>query len=151
MKIFLGADHRGFAMKNLVREHLEHSDHEYVVEDEGALTEDKHDDYPRYAYTVATKILGEEAGEAFGVLICGSGQGMAMAANKVRGIRASLVWSPAEARASRHDDDANILVLPSDMIDDDTALAVVDEFLETKFSGAERHRRRLEQIEELYG
>jgi ribose 5-phosphate isomerase B len=147
MIVYVGADHRGFALKNLLREHLEHSGHS--AEDEGALTLDKRDDYPRFAYTVASKVLGNDG--TIGLLVCGSGQGMAMAANKVRGIRAALVWSPAEARAARHEDDANILVLPADMIDNDTAEAIVDEFLSTKFSGEERHRRRLEQIEELYG
>jgi ribose 5-phosphate isomerase B len=147
MKIFTGADHRGFELKNQVREQLQHEGHE--VEDEGDLTLDVHDDYPQFAYAVASKVLGED--NSFGVLVCGSGQGMAMAANKVRGIRAALVWSPAEARAARHEDDANILVLPADMIDGDTARAVVDQFISTKFSGEERHRRRLEQIEELYG
>jgi ribose 5-phosphate isomerase B len=147
MKVFTGADHRGFELKNQLREQLQHAGHE--VEDEGALTLDQQDDYPRYAYTVTTKVLGEDG--SLGLLVCGSGQGMAMAANKVRGIRAALVWSPAEARAARHDDNANILVLPADMIDGDTARAIVDEFVTTEFSGEERHRRRLEQIEELYG
>jgi ribose 5-phosphate isomerase B len=147
MKVFVGADHRGYELKNQVCEHLRHRG--FSVEDEGALTLDNHDDYPKYAYTVVTKVLGEDG--SFGILICGSGQGMAMAANKVRGVRAALAWSPAEARAARHDDDANVLVLPADMIDVDTALAVTEDFLREKFSGEERHRRRLEQIEELYG
>jgi ribose 5-phosphate isomerase B len=76
---------------------------------------------------------------------------MAMAANKVRGIRAALVWSPAEARAARHEDDANILVIPSDFVDPETALTLTDDFLKEPFSGQERHRRRLKQIERLYG
>jgi ribose 5-phosphate isomerase B len=147
MKIFLGADHKGYELKNVIREHLQH--HGYDVADKGALTLEAGDDYPKYAYTVATAVLGEE--EAFGVLVCGSGQGMAMAANRVRGIRAALVWSPAEGRAARRDDNANVLVLPADMIDVDTALAITDDFLEQKFSGEERHQRRLDQIEELYG
>jgi ribose 5-phosphate isomerase B len=147
MKIFMGADHKGFELKNLVREHLDHDG--YEVHDEGALTYDKDDDYPKYAYSVTSGVLGEE--KAFGVLVCGSGQGMVMAANRVRGIRAAVVWSPAEARAARHDDDANVLVLPSNMIDSDTALAIVDAFLGQKFSGEERHQRRIDQIEELYG
>ncbi len=148
MKVFLGADHRGYDLKNQVREHLQHQG--YDIHDLGSLSKYDHDDYPRYAYAVATDVLGEEDA-AFGVLVCGSGQGMAMAANKVRGIRAALVWSPSEARASRHDDDANILVLPADFIDQDTAMAVTDDFLQEKFSGEERHQRRLMQIEQLYG
>ncbi|HVE81057.1 MAG TPA: RpiB/LacA/LacB family sugar-phosphate isomerase [Candidatus Dormibacteraeota bacterium] len=147
MKVFLGTDHNGFEMKNAIREHLQHSN--YEVEDKGAITLDAADDYPKYAYSVATEVLGEE--KAFGILVCGSGQGMAIAANRVRGIRAALIWSPAEARAARHDDDANILVLPAHMIDMDTALAIVDNFLEQAFSGEERYVRRIQQIEQLYG
>jgi ribose 5-phosphate isomerase B len=147
VNVYLGADHKGYELKNIIREHLEHN--KFKVEDKGALTFEKGDDYPKYAYIVATEILGDDDGK--GILVCGSGQGMAIAANKVRGIRAALVWSPAEARAARHDDDANILVLPADMIDTDTALAIVDNFLEQKFSGEERHQRRLDQIEKLYG
>ncbi len=147
MNIYIGTDHKGYGLKNIVREHLQHKG--VKVEDKGALTYEKGDDYPRYAYFVATEVLGDDDG--VGILICGSGQGMAMAANKVRGIRAALVWSTAEARAARHDDDANVLVLPADMIDTDTALAIVDDFLSQKFSGEERHQRRIDQIEQLYG
>ncbi|HSX41658.1 MAG TPA: RpiB/LacA/LacB family sugar-phosphate isomerase [Candidatus Saccharimonadales bacterium] len=149
MVVFLGSDHKGFEMKNQVLDHLAHKG--IGVEDEGAVTFNKDDDYPKYAFSVCTKLLGEGDGEAYGILLCGSGQGMAMAANKVPGIRAALVWSPQEARAARHDDDANVLVLPANMIDIDTALAVVDAFIDQKFSGLERHKRRLEQIEEIYG
>jgi ribose 5-phosphate isomerase B len=147
MNVYLGADHRGYELKNAIREHLQHR--EVVVEDRGSLTLEQNDDYPKYAYSVATDVLGDDDGR--GILVCGSGVGMSIAANRVRGIRAGLVWSPAEVRAARHDDDINVLVLPSDMIDTDTALKLVDDFIDTKFSGEERHRRRLEQIEELYG
>jgi ribose 5-phosphate isomerase B len=148
MKVFIGTDHNGFELKNQVREHLEHSG--FDMEDEGAMTLDPDDDYPQYAFAVTAKIVGEEV-PVFGILVCGSGQGMAIAANRVAGIRAALVWSPAEARAARRDDDANVLVLPANMIDTDTALAIVDEFLDQKFSTNPRYRRRLEQIEEVYG
>ena len=149
MKIFMGADHRGFELKNQIREHLAHQEG-YEVEDEGALSHEPGDDYPKYAYMVATKVLGEED-PVFGILICGSGQGMAIAANKMNGMRAALAWSPAVARAARHDDNANILVLASDMIDTDTALAIVDDFLQEKFSGDDSDKRRIQQIEEIYG
>ena len=149
MKVFLGADHKGFELKNQVSEHLAHQEG-FEVKDCGALTLVEDDDYPQYAFTVTAKVLGEED-PVFGILVCGSGQGMAMAANKVPGIRAALVWSPAEARAARHDDNCNVLVLPADMIDVDTALAVVDDFLSETFSGEERHKRRLKQIEDIYG
>lgn len=150
MKIYIGSDHRGYDLRNQVREHLVHRG--YEVELVGDEVKDEHDDYPPIAYAVTTKVLGEEdQDQARGILVCGSGQGMAIAANRVRGIRAAIAWSPAEVRAARNDDDANVLVLPADMIDEETALAVVDDFFEQKFSGEERHRRRIEQIEELYG
>jgi len=148
MKIFIGADHNGFELKNQVREHLEHNG--FDSEDVGAMTLDKDDDYPQYAFAVTAKVIGEED-PVFGILVCGSGQGMAIAANRVAGIRAALVWSPAEARAARRDDNANVLVLPATMIDTDTALAIVDDFLDQKFSGEPRYQRRLDQIEEVYG
>lgn len=148
MKVFIGADHNGFEMKNQVREHLEHNGVD--SEDVGAITLDKDDDYPQYAFAVTAKVIGEEE-PVFGILVCGSGQGMAIAANRVAGIRAALVWSAAEARASRRDDNANVLVLPANMIDSDTALAIVDEFLDQKFSDEPRYQRRLDQIEEVYG
>jgi ribose 5-phosphate isomerase B len=147
MIVYLGADHRGFELKNQIREHLHHKGVNF--EDKGAITLEPGDDYPRYAYSVATEVLGED--DSRGILVCGSGQGMAIAANRVRGIRAGLVWSPAETRAARHDDDINVLVLPADMVDSETALAMVDDFLDQKFSGKEQHQRRLDQLEELYG
>ncbi|HUC21012.1 MAG TPA: RpiB/LacA/LacB family sugar-phosphate isomerase, partial [Candidatus Polarisedimenticolaceae bacterium] len=93
--IFIGADHGGFEYKNQIREHLAHQG--YKVEDVGAETLDPEDDYPQYAYAAATKILGEE-GPVFGILICRGGQGMAMAANRVAGIRAAVAWAPEVAQ-----------------------------------------------------
>ncbi|TAK89533.1 RpiB/LacA/LacB family sugar-phosphate isomerase [Patescibacteria group bacterium] len=149
MKVFIGSDHRGYELKNQIREHLVHKGYDVSVV--GGEVKDDNDDYPPISYEVTSKLLGEDDGTARGVLVCGSGQGMAIAANRVRGIRAALAWSPAEVRAARNDDDANVLVLPADMLDVDTALAVVDVFFEQKFSGEERHQRRIDQIEELYG
>lgn len=148
MKIILGADHNGYELRNQVREHLAHQGHD--VEIVGGEVQDQADDYPPIAYEATSKLLGEDD-DARAILICGSGQGMAIAANRVRGIRAAVAWSPAEVRAARHDDDANVLVLAADFTDSDTALAITDLFLEEKFSGEERHRRRIDQIEELYG
>lgn len=148
MLVYLGADHKGFELKNAIREHLHHKGVSF--EDKGAITKEGGDDYPQYAYSVVTEVLGGDD-DTRGILVCGSGIGMSIAANRVRGIRAGLAWSAAEVRAARRDDDINVLVLAADMIDVDTALALVDEFLEQEFSGEERHRRRLDQIEELYG
>jgi ribose 5-phosphate isomerase B len=146
--VFIGSDHGGFEYKNQIREHLVHQG--YQVEDVGAPTLDPEDDYPQYAYAVATKILGEE-GPAFGVVICRGGQGMAMAANRVRGIRAAVVWAPEVALKARQHNNANVLSLPGDLIDIDTSLEIVDTFIQEPFSNEERHVRRLGQIEDLYG
>ncbi len=147
MKIFLGADHAGYVLKNALYEHLHHKGHE--VEDLGARTLDEDDDYPKYAFAVATKVLGEDG--AMGIMVCGSGQGMAIAANRVRGIRASVVKTAEEAKETRTDNDSNVLSLPARFLDQETAFAVVDAWLETEFSGEQRHIRRLDEIEEIYG
>jgi ribose 5-phosphate isomerase B len=148
MKIYLGADHGGYELKNVLREHLTHNG--YDVEDLGAKTLDPDDDYPRYAYDVATKVLGGDDGD-LGLLVCRSGQGMAIAANRVGGIRAAIAWSPETARHARRDDNVNVLVLANDYTDQDTAIAAVDAWLKTEFSKNPRYQRRLDQIEELYG
>lgn len=149
MTIYLGADHGGWEYKNQIAEHLRHQGH--TVVDCGAVTFEDGDDYPRYAYAVATKVLGDDTEDPRGILVCGSGEGMAIAANRVRGIRAMVAWSPAVARESRQDNDCNVLSLPARFIDIDTTLAIVDAWLDEPFSGADRHVRRLGQIEELYG
>ncbi len=148
MKIYLASDHAGFELKNAVREHLFH--HGFAVADLGPQVPDEDDDYPKYAYQVTTKLLGGEAADR-GILICGSGQGMAIAANRVRGIRAAVVWDEQEAKASRNDDDSNVLSLAARDLSVEAALKLVDVWLKTKFSGAERHKRRLGEIEQLYG
>lgn len=149
MKIFLGADHAGYELKNALREHLVHGGHE--VEDEGAKTLDDADDYPRYAYAVASKLLGEDENAALGILVCGSGQGMSMAANRVNGVRAALAWSPDSARAAREDDNANVLVLPSRFVVPEEAFDMVDAWLAAHFKADPKYQRRLDELEQLYG
>lgn len=147
MKVYLGADHAGYDLKNALREHLFHLG--YEVEDVGAKTLEAEDDYPRYAYAVATKVLGGE--DDCGVLVCGSGQGMSMAANRVGGIRAALSWSPETAAAAKRDDNANVLVLPSRFVDEETAFAAVEAWLKEGFAKDPKYQRRLDELEELYG
>ncbi len=149
MRIFLGADHGGYELKNVIFEHLIHSGYEAV--DCGAKTLDDDDDYPRYAYAVASKVLGEEDGQGAGILICRSGQGMSMAANRVNGIRATLAWNEATAKTAKEDDNSNVLVLPSDFVDTDTALTMVDAWLAAKFNKDPKYHRRLDELEQLYG
>lgn len=144
--IYIGADHCGFALKELIKEYLNKNN--YDVKDLGNRQLDPDDDYPDYAAKVAQKVV-ETQGR--GILICRSGVGMCIAANKVHGIRAVNAQSADIARNSREDDDTNILCLASEYIDFTAAKEIIDIWLETEFSGKERHRRRLKKIENLEG
>ena len=148
MKIYLGADHGGYELKNALREHLHHAGHD--VEDLGAKSLDPEDDYPRYAFDVASKVLGGSDGD-LGILLCKSGQGMAIAANRVGGIRAAIAWDTDTAKHARRDDNVNVLVLPALFLNQDEALAVVDAWLKSEFSRNPKYQRRLDQIEHLRG
>lgn len=149
MKLYIGADHGGYELKNQLAEHLRHSGHEVI--DVGAKTLDETDDYPRYAYFVAVKVLGEEVADGRGILICRSGQGMSIAANRVRGIRAGLCWNVETAVHAKRDDNANVLVLPSDFMNTQLAMDAVDAWLATDFKNDPKYSRRLDELEELYG
>jgi ribose 5-phosphate isomerase B len=148
VKIYLGADHGGYELKNVLREHLHHAG--YEIEDLGAKTLDPEDDYPRYAYDVSAKLLGGDDDD-LGILICKSGQGMAIAANRVKGIRAAIAWNADTATHARRDDNVNVLVLAPAYTDQDTSIEAVDAWLKTEFSKNPKYQRRLDQIEELYG
>ncbi|HCC83372.1 TPA: ribose-5-phosphate isomerase [Candidatus Uhrbacteria bacterium] len=143
--IYLGADHAGFNLKNSLKEHLELQGH--IVHDLGAHHLDPHDDYPPIAAEVAATV--REHPSALGILVCGSAEGVAIAANKFDGIRAGVGFSVASAVAMRNDDDANILCLPARLKLIDDPLAIADAFLTTPFSNAERHNRRLDEISDL--
>lgn len=146
MKIFIGADHNGYELKEKIEEWLKSAGHE--VEDVGNQKLDPEDDFPMFGARVATHVLAEP--EARGILLCGSGQGVCMAANRYKGIRASLVWNESEAKASRNDDDANVLCLPARETTDKNALKrLVEVWLKTPFSGAVRFQRRIKQLDEL--
>ena len=115
MKIFLGSDHNGFHLKEAVFAYLSKRGHD--VEDVGDSELDHNDDFPEFAQAAAIKVIGED--DARAILICGGGQGMAMAANRFRGIRASVIWDVDEARITRNDNDSNVLCLPSRILDYD--------------------------------
>ncbi|MGD8374322.1 MAG: RpiB/LacA/LacB family sugar-phosphate isomerase [Candidatus Woesebacteria bacterium] len=149
MRVYLGSDHAGFNLKEKVFAHL--SKLNYDVEDEGDKVLDPNDDYPQFALAVATKVLGDTDPDARGILLCGSGQGMCIAANRVRGIRASVVWDQKVARETRNDNNSNVLCIPANMLNEDEVLGLVDVWLSAPFSGAARHVRRIKEIEELYG
>lgn len=143
MKVSIGADHAGFELKEKIHKLL--SDQGIEVADEGTHSAESVD-YPDYARKVAEAVAGN--GSQRGILVCGSGIGMAMAANKVHGIRAAHVTSEQEARMSREHNDANILTLGARVLDEATALRIVQIFLNTKFEGG-RHQRRVDKIAAL--
>ena len=150
MKIYLGSDHNGFHLKEKVFAYLAKRD--FDVEDVGDKDLDPDDDFPEFAQAAALKVIGEESKDPRAILICGGGQGMAMAANRFRGIRASVIWDAEEARLTRNDNDSNILCLPSRVLDqgDDVVWQdILDTWLHTSFAGAARYKRRNAQIDEL--
>lgn len=147
MKIYIGADHNGFHLKKKLADYLRSRGH--VVVDAGDDKLDPADDFPVFAVQTVKAMLADQT-ESRGILICGSGQGMVMAANRFNGIRASLVWNEYEARASRNDDDSNVLCLPArELPDFDKVSAIAEVWLNTPFMGAERFLRRIKQLDEL--
>lgn len=143
--IYLAADHAGFELKETIKRHL--SKQPIDFEDLGAAQIDPDDDYPDYAAVVAQKVA--ENLENRGILICGSGQGICIAANKFSGVRAALAWNAESARLARHDDDANILCLAGRLIDETIAVEIVETFLQTKFERVVRRVRRINKIKKL--
>lgn len=147
MKIFLGADHNGFELKEQLENWLRESG--YDVFDEGNTQYSNDDDFPQFAGRVVNAMLSSSEKDPRGLLICGSGQGMCMAANRFKGIRASLVWNDEEAVASRNDDDSNVLCLPAREMDFKAAQKVVATWLNTPFAGAARFVRRIKEMDSL--
>jgi ribose 5-phosphate isomerase B len=146
-KIFIAADHNGAVLKHKLADFLKRSGYEIVSVGDALQTPE--DDYPQFAGRVAAAVVADGDDTARGVLICGSGQGMAMAANRVRGIRAALAWDVREARLARNDEDSNVLCLPARVLSVAQAEAIVMAWLNTPFSGAPRHKRRLQELDEL--
>lgn len=146
MKIYLGADHGGFKLKEEIKNWLTEWHFEY--EDMGAQKFDSEDDYPDFAWPVGVKV-GSEA-EAFGILACRSGQGECIVANKAKGARAALAWNERLAHAARNDDDANILCLAADYTSLDETKKIVQTFLTTPFDGKEeRFVRRINKVKKI--
>jgi len=140
MKIALGADHAGYELKDRIKHHLEQQG--ISVRDEGTCSAESVD-YPDYARAVAHDVSQQRAD--LGILVCGSGIGMAIAANKVEGIRAANVSSEYEAQMSREHNNANVLALGARILQPEEALRIVDTWLATPFAGG-RHERRIEKI-----
>ncbi len=146
MNIAIGADHRGFEVKEEIKAWL--TDNGYEVEDVGAYALDPEDDYVDFGLKVAESIEGSE-GSSRGILLCGSGHGMDMIANRFPHVRAVLGFNDEVTVQGRKDEDANVLVLPSDWVDTDEAIARLESFLQTEKSSASRHERRRARLENL--
>ncbi len=142
--IYIGADHAGFHLKEEIMEYLRELG--YQFEDLGNKELDPQDDYPEFALAVAKKVV-QTGGR--GILICATGLGMVIVANKVKGIRAALCWDDFTALESREHNDANILCLGGKVIDLETAKKIVRIWFEAKFTGEERHVRRLKKVKEM--
>jgi len=142
MNIAIGADHRGFALKEKLKSFLE--SHGHIVVDVGAHTYAESDDYTDFAYAAARAVADATAER--GILLCGSGMGMDIVANKVKGVRATIAMSESEAWYARDHDDVNVITLAADHLDEVTAQAIVAAFLETPFSGEEWHARRIDKL-----
>lgn len=144
-RVYLGADHAGFKVKESVKEALAQAG--FGVEDLGAPALDPADDYPAYGHAVAERVAADP--NAVGILSCGNAQGICIVANKTTGVRAATGFNVEEAKTSRTDDNANILCLPGRFVSLDEAVAIAKAWLDTPFSGAARHVRRLEEVNKI--
>jgi ribose 5-phosphate isomerase B len=144
MRVHLGSDHAGFELKQHLAEWL--AAHGYEAVDHGAFEYDADDDYPPFCLQAATGVVGDEG--SLGIVIGGSGNGEQMAANKVPGVRAALAWDDDTAKLAREHNDANVVSLGARMLSTDEAVRLVEIFLDTPYSGAERHARRIGMLSE---
>lgn len=142
MKIAIGSDHAGFYLKEDLIKYLEEKNIE--VKDMGPF-DDNRVDYPDYGHAVGHEVIDNKMD--FGIVICGSGIGISISANKVKGIRAALCSEPYSARLARRHNDANVLAMGARLIGHDMAIEIVEAFLDEKFEGG-RHIDRVNKIEE---
>lgn len=149
MKIYIGADHRGYDMANSLRDSLQSEGFETTTLMKKEI--DPEDDYVDSAVVVARRVMTErEKGEqAYGVVLCGSGAGVSISANKIRGVRCCLGFTEEQIRAARSDDDVNVLALPADYVSAEKANQLVTTFITTPFISSAKHIRRLDKIKQL--
>lgn len=141
MKIIpIGADHAGYELKEKIKNYLETKG--YILKDFGCYS-DESIDYPDFGHPVATMVQNES--NTLGILICGSGNGINMTANKHQGIRSALCWNKEIAMLARQHNDANIIALPARFISEEEAYEIIDVFLNTAFEGG-RHQKRIDKI-----
>ena len=142
MRVYLGSDHAGYELKNHLVEWLRSADHDPV--DCGPHLYDAQDDYPPFCLRAAERTAAD--GEALGIVIGGSGNGEQMAANKVRGVRCALAWSEETAALGREHNNANVVSVGARMHSTEDAVKFVEAFLNTSFSGDDRHVRRIDML-----
>jgi len=145
MKIYIGADHKGYELKEKIAKWLFDMDFEFM--DLGADHLDTKDDYVKYATEVASMVASDE--NSLGVLVCGSGVGVDIVANKFDGVKAAVGKNPLQIKAGRIDDDMNVLALAADYTTEKEAKAMLIAFLESRFSAKDRYKRRLSDIEKI--
>lgn len=146
MKIYIGADHNGFHLQHALMQYLQRAG--YEVANDSATTRDPDDDFPIFAQKVVANVLQDPANRR-GILICGSGQGMCMAANRFKGVRALLGYDRESVLSARNDDDANVLCLPAHLLKKDAANVLVETFLNTPFEGLPRYKRRIQEMDDV--
>ncbi|MEW6617247.1 MAG: RpiB/LacA/LacB family sugar-phosphate isomerase [Patescibacteria group bacterium] len=146
MVIYIGADHRGFRLKEAIKNFLR--DRGYQIFDVGNETYDEQDDYVDFAKNLARKVNNDYENSK-GILVCGSGVGMSITANKFRNVRAALLTTPDQAFDARNDEDVNVLVLPADYLTSDVVRKILITWIETPFSREERFRRRLDKLQRI--
>jgi len=146
-KIFIGADHNGFELKASLTDYLGRGGYEVV--DCGDAERHPDDDFPQFAAKVVQAMSEDPSFDVRGILLCGSGQGMCMAANRYKGIRAVLGYSQDAAHSSRNDDDSNVLCLPAHELDMEASVGIINAWLMTPFAGAPRFKRRIREMDEL--
>lgn len=142
MRVYLGSDHAGYELKAHLLNHLAKQGYDLV--DVGPFVFDPDDDYPAFCLHTAARVVADPG--SLGVVIGGSGNGEQIAANKVRGVRAALAWNEDTARLAREHNDANVVSIGARMHTLEEATRLVEVFLATPYSGAERHTRRIAQL-----
>lgn len=151
MRVYLGADHQGFFLKNKVRDYLTKAG--YQITDYSNEELDPDDDFPKYAKLAAKRVVDEKDDTDVAILVCGGGQGMCIAANRIKGVRAIVASSVEDATYGRNDNDANVLCLPARVLDREYNIPlwrdIVDAFMNTPFAGAERYIRRNRELDQL--
>ncbi len=146
--IVFAADHRGYALKEELKSFVLERYDSGAVQDAGALTEDPTDDYPDFAF-LGAHTVAENPEENRGIMVCGSGMGMVVVANKIKGVRATVAYSRDSVIHARRRDNVNTITLAADILTSEEAKEIVLAFLATEFAGEERDLRRLEKIRHI--